>query len=1034
MEIAYEQTERFVTWLLEEAVVEARGDRLQRLTVAPEGRFWLGRLAPEARVQDSRLGERAERLEPCEVGLRLRPTALDGRTIQCRARMVAWRELPDSPDGPDAEKWEKTDRIDVPVEVELPHQIGGRYVAGREQIAQALTAAGADGLAAEIHGEVEAGKDGPQLVLTVVNVSPVEIPHLDSNLYEVELEAEVGATASFVLDSLPDSFRYDRRVVAYGVNGGVAARSEGVFATSDVASFDKKRPEYWDEEIAGQMPDLSFARLAHDPLGPVRDLVDALQHWTDVMWDEEVLLGRREEEGWDEAMLDQARQEANKARDEVRRVRSGLELLQVSEELRRAFALANRSFAEAPSVAHQSWRPFQLGFLLANLAALSPNTQESEKAFVDSLWFATGGGKTETYLLFTLTAAFHDRLIGKRHGITSWGRFPLRMLSLQQTQRFADVLAAAELVRLAEGIEGSQFELGFLVGEAGSPNRIDAPQTRDGSERRLARPDPADPQMPLRYRVLIRCPFCRSNDLRMQFDQRRWALDHVCDADGCPWEGRPLPFRIVDEEIYRWLPTVVLGTLDKAASISMQAAMRGFYGAPDGRCSRADHGFTYAPRSRTPSGCLFPGCSERPLPLDQDRELFPPTVRMQDELHLLRDSLGSIDAHYEALLDALQRHWGSEPKLIASSATLAGHDEQVRALYRREGRMFPVPGPQASRSFWSRDSNLLARRYAALAPRGLTLEYANDQLTETLQKAVRKALTNPADVARQAGVPEDALADLVWAYGVDVVYGSTLKDVEAAARSADSQVPLEHLNSQTLTGRTPLEDVRSTLERLTNPEPDFDQRIHMVAASSMLSHGVDIDRLNLMVMLGLPLSTAEFLQTTARVGRRYPGLVLVLHKIGRERDAGVFRVFPSFIEHMDRLIDPVPITSKSRRVLELTFAGLEQGRIYGVHEPTALSRGLRQLTLPAAVRRAFTRLPVAEGDELNAIVEMLEFTGPLDEKLRQDLSNYVRELFRALNDPASTAQWVSDLFPTGEPMRSLRDVEEQVPVYSRGGA
>jgi hypothetical protein len=406
---------------------------------------------------------------------------------------------------------------------------------------------------------------------------------------------------------------------------------------------------------------------------------------------------------------------------------------------------------------------------------------------------------------------------------------------------------------------------------------------------------------------------------------------------------------------------------------------------------------------------------------------------MQDELHLLRDSLGSIDAHYEALLDALQRHWGSDPKLIASSATLAGHDEQVRALYRRGGRMFPVPGPWAGRSFWSRDSERLARQYVALAPRGLTLEYANDQLTETLQKAVRRALSEPAAVAAEVGIPEIVLPDLVWAYGVDVVYGSTLKDVEAAARSADSQVPIERLNSETLTGRTPLDEVRSTLERLTNPEADFDERIHFIAASSMLSHGVDIDRLNVMVMLGLPLSTSEFIQTTARVGRRYPGLVIVLHKIGRERDAAVFRVFPSFIEHMDRLVDPVPITAKSRRVLELTYAGIEQGRLYGIHEPAALAQGLRQLTLPRDVRRAFTRLPVTEPDELRAIIELLEFTGPLDENLRRDLTEYVRKLYLALNDPASTAQWVSDLFPTGEPMRSLRDVEVQVPVYSRGG-
>jgi hypothetical protein len=198
----------------------------------------------------------------------------------------------------------------------------------------------------------------------------------------------------------------------------------------------------------------------------------------------------------------------------------------------------------------------------------------------------------------------------------------------------------------------------------------------------------------------------------------------------------------------------------------------------------------------------------------------------------------------------------------------------------------------------------------------------------------------------------------------------------------------------------------------------------------MLSHGVDIARLNIMVMLGLPLSTAEFIQTTSRVGRTHPGLVIVLHKIGRERDAAVYRTFPSFVAHADRLIDPVPLTAKSRRVLELTFPGLVQGRLYGIHEPAALAAGLRQLTKPLAVRRAFARIPVLEPDELDEIIRMLGSVGPLDENLRRDLEAYLREFFRGLNDPASTAEWVSELFTTGEPMLSLRDVEEQAPVKS----
>ena len=301
------------------------------------------------------------------------------------------------------------------------------------------------------------------------------------------------------------------------------------------------------------------------------------------------------------------------------------------------------------------------------------------------------------------------------------------------------------------------------------------------------------------------------------------------------------------------------------------------------------------------------------------------------------------------------------PKIIASSATLAGHPEQVAALYRRDGRTFPRPGAQAGRSFWSRDTDVLARRFAGLAPRGVTLEYATDQLTESLQRVTQRAVEDPAGVAAAIGVDTALVPQLVLNYGVDVVYGSNLKDVEAVARSFDTQLQLDRpVNAATLTGRTPLEEVRTTLDRLEHPEPDFYDRIHLVAASSMLSHGVDVNRLNVMVMLGLPLATAEFIQTTSRVGRAHPGLVIVLHKIGRERDAAVYRTFPSFVEHADRLIDPVPITAKSRRVLELTFAGLVQARLYGIHEPAAIAAGLKQLTKPASVRRAFARLPVLE--------------------------------------------------------------------------
>src|SRR5207302_784416 len=123
-------------------------------------------------------------------------------------------------------------------------------------------------------------------------------------------------------------------------------------------------------------------------------------------------------------------------------------------------------------------------------------------------------------------------------------------------------------------------------------------------------PDPTDPEMPERYRILLRCPFCSEESIEMAFSERYWTLEHRCSNGDCAWDG-PLPFHVVDDEIYRLLPSVVVGTLDKAALVGMQASMRGFFGAPLGRCSGPGHGFTYAPRSTRRTGCLVPGCTYR---------------------------------------------------------------------------------------------------------------------------------------------------------------------------------------------------------------------------------------------------------------------------------------------------------------------------------------------------------------------------------------------------------------------------------------
>jgi hypothetical protein len=611
-------------------------------------------------------------------------------------------------------------------------------------------------------------------------------------------------------------------------------------------------------------------------------------------------------------------------------------------------------------------------------------------------------------------------MTGKSSGVTAWSRFPLRLLSLQQTQRFADALAGAERVRRDAGIRGAPFSLGFLVGARGTPNKV-VKEATDGH------PDPDSEGMPDRYQVLMHCPFCRSDEIAMRFDRRFWRLVHQCANEPCPWPEKSLPFYVVDQEIYRFLPTVVLGTLDKAASIGLQAAMRGLVGAPLGMCTEPGHGYTYAPRSKTPNGCSVPDCAGGRRDLPMKRSWYAPTLRLQDELHLLRDSLGAVDSHYESLLDHLQEELGGpKAKIVASSATLTGYERQVDVLYRRTGRVFPQPGPRSGESFWSVETGGVLRRFVAVAPRGVTLEHVTDRTVDILQTCVRRLADEPESVCADAGVDPRHAAELLSLYGTDVVYGSTLHEVEAAERSLASNSTVDgNVHSVQLTGQTDFDEVREILDRLEEPEPDFSDRVHVVAASSMLSHGVDVSRLNVMVMLGLPLGTAEFIQTSARVGRRRPGLVHVLHKIGRERDAQTYRQFEQYVRQGDRFVEPIPISRRSRRVLRLTMPGIVEARRLALQEPQ--SPGQRLTTLKA-LRAYAVGAGMTPAGESERIAAMLGFQGPTDELLRDEIRAWLRTWFANLEDPASTAKWPNELGPD-QPMTSLRDVEASAPIH-----
>jgi len=191
-------------------------------------------------------------------------------------------------------------------------------------------------------------------------------------------------------------------------------------------------------------------------------------------------------------------------RECLRRMRSGLELLQDDSQVMYAFRLANRAMllqqlhydlplrnwtipdrsppkiepVEWPDPADPpprlgSWRPFQIAFILMNLRSITM-PEDDERDIVDLIWFPTGGGKTEAYLGLTAFTIFFRRLLDSDDtGTTVLMRYTLRLLTTQQFQRSASLICACEKIRDEMSVElGSDpITIGLWVGGSLTPNK-----------------------------------------------------------------------------------------------------------------------------------------------------------------------------------------------------------------------------------------------------------------------------------------------------------------------------------------------------------------------------------------------------------------------------------------------------------------------------------------------------------------------------------------------------------------------------------
>jgi hypothetical protein len=721
----------------------------------------------------------------------------------------------------------------------------------------------------------------------------------------------------------------------------------------------------------------TLAETPDEALGAVlRPLAEAYDRWLDR---QEV---RLEAPGESLAGLaNVANASLSRARTAAGRLRAGIDLVAKGGVVADAFRFSNRAMwlQRVHSVAagrrrtersvpfddllatsdvsrQRSWRPFQLAFLLVNLAALADPLhpeRSPEKGLVDLLFFPTGGGKTEAYLGLTAFTLAIRRLQGKiaghdgSDGLAVLMRYTLRLLTAQQFQRATALICACEVIRRERLQAGdarwgdTPFRIGMWVGSAVTPNYTKVAQKALDQAHGIGGAAASRAANPVQ---IVNCPWCGHTGLQPRSDPDRWRTlvfcgDEfgTCDFSSKKSPGEGIPVVTVDEEIYRLLPALVIATVDKFAQLPWQGPLHTLFGRVERRCPR--HGY------RSPDLDKVSGREERDshtktaqLPAAKTvvcDPLKPPDLIIQDELHLISGPLGTMVGLYESAIDWLAS-WDVDghrvrPKVIASTATIRRAAEQVHALFWRQVEVFPPQVLDAGDSFFARrrpTSEVPGRLYLGVCAPGVRLKAVEARVFTTVLTAAQR-------LYEKYGKAADPWMTMVGYFNALRELGGARRiiedDVTNRMRRADRKGLARRRRPllRELTSRVSSGDIPEILDQLGvvhDPDRAKDSvwPIDVLLATNMISVGVDVSRLGLMMAVGQPKATAEYIQATSRVGRDLhgPGLVVTIYNWARPRDLSHYESFEHYHATFYRHVEALSVTPFSARALDRGLTGV----------------------------------------------------------------------------------------------------------------
>lgn len=583
-----------------------------------------------------------------------------------------------------------------------------------------------------------------------------------------------------------------------------------------------------------------------------------------------------------------------------------------------------------------NWRPFQLAFILINIEGLV-NPISADRKIVDLLWFPTGGGKTEAYLGIAAFLLGYRRFIASSEdkferdgGVTILLRYTLRLLTTQQRDRLLRMICACEYIRQKKNNLGkSEFSVGFWAGGNVTANKLD-----DLHEvQRYRDSDKVIREYKKIEKQVIECPCCGSKELEFKFlpdrntKTKKVGVKIECRNKSCFFNTTHIPVYLIDEEIYRKLPSVVISTVDKFARLPWDEKTATLFGKVNRLCENCGY---------IAEGEEHPRFHKSPKANVNDiKPFYPPELIIQDELHLITGPLGTIYGGYETVIEELStvNHNGMTlvPKYIAATATIKNAESQIEKVFGRKlTQQFPPSGLEVENSFFAREIDLNEfpfRLYTGVCVSGNSMKTVLLRVYAVLLQTTENLLA------------DEELSNYVDPYRTLIGYFNSVRELGGAVRLLDDDIKKRiqtlqkkylynkprYINRKPeLTSRVPSSKIPMVLGQLEREVGN--EELDVVLATNMISVGMDVDRLGLMVVTGQPKQTSEYIQSSSRVGRNKPGLVVTVYNPYRPRDMSHYQNFKGYHQRLYHFVEgttATPYASRARdRVLHAIAVSL----------------------------------------------------------------------------------------------------------------